>query len=66
MGMQQQCAKQMLRVNQQAINGPHRLIATSNGNHRSDVLTHNAQQQQSNDKTKLDQQERVRNKRIER
>lgn len=62
--MQQQFARQMLRANQHTINGS-RWISTSSEDKRSDVLTQN-QQQQSNEKFKLEQQERVRTRRTER
>lgn len=53
-------ARQVVRANQQFNHG--RWIATTSGNNRSDVLTQN----QSNDKVKLEQQERWRMRRTER
>lgn len=53
-------ARQVVRANQQFNHG--RWISTSSGNNRSDVLT----QTQSNEKLKLEQQERWRVRRTER
>lgn len=61
---QQFVASQMLRANQHNSNGI-RCISTSIENKRSDVLTQN-QQQQTNEKLKLEQQERARTRRTER
>lgn len=55
-------AKQVVRANQHKSHA--KWISTSSGNNRSDVLTQN--QQQPNDKLKLEQQERWRMRRTER
>lgn len=66
MSMRHQFARQMLRANQHTTNViSSRWISTSGENKRSDVLTQN-QQNQSNEKLKLEQQERVRTRRTER
>lgn len=54
--------KQVVRANQHICHA--KWISTSSGNKRSDVLTQN--QQQPNDKLKLEQQERWRMRRTER